>query len=78
MKHPKFALFHLFKNRLCEGDSRNFYCNFPRFTIARQMNNAGQEEHYVCLSLALSARDKALMVSTQESKILFVGLQLGY
>ena len=42
------------------------------------MNNAGQEEHYVCLSLALSAGDKALMVSTQESKILFVGLQLGY
>ena len=39
-----------------------------RFTIARQVNNSGQEEHYVCLAVSLSARDKALMVSTQESK----------
>jgi hypothetical protein len=39
-----------------------------RFTIARQINNSGQEDHFVCLAVSLSARDKALMVSTQEGK----------
>jgi hypothetical protein len=45
--------------------------NIFRFTIARQVNNSGQEEHYVCLAVSLSARDKALMVSTQECKETF-------
>jgi hypothetical protein len=35
------------------------------------VNNSGQEEHYVCLAVSLSARDKALMVSTQECKETF-------
>ena len=42
---------------------------FFSFTVARQVNNSGQEDHYVCLAVSLSARDKALMVSTQEGKI---------
>ena len=35
-------------------------------TIARSVKDSGTEENYVCFALALSARDKALIVSTNE------------
>ena len=35
-------------------------------TIARTIKENGSEENYVCFALALSARDKALIVSTNE------------
>ena len=37
-------------------------------TIARHVRGV-EEKHYVCLALSLSSRDKALIVSTQESKL---------
>ncbi|CAB4066173.1 WDFY3 [Lepeophtheirus salmonis] len=39
-------------------------------TIARSFrNSAGEEEHSVCLSVVLSSRDKALLISTKESPL---------
>ena len=35
-------------------------------TIARTVKENNKEENYVCLAVALSARDKALIVSTSE------------
>lgn len=37
-------------------------------TIARHVRGV-EEKHYVCFALTLSSRDKALIASTQESKL---------
>lgn len=38
-------------------------------TLVRTVNNAQREENLVCLSVLLSARDKAIIVSTQETLV---------
>ena len=38
-------------------------------TLARMIKNVGQEEHLVCLAVCLSARDKAFIISTQETPL---------
>lgn len=37
-------------------------------TLVRNLNNT-RDEHLVCLTLVLSARDKAIIVSTQETLV---------
>jgi WD repeat and FYVE domain-containing protein 3 len=38
-------------------------------TMVRNLNNSARDEHLVCLAVVLSARDKAIIVSTHETLV---------